>query len=119
LNKFNGIKVVSTISGQRVVKRKNLITKIDKLVKTGYGFEIVLNELHEKKKVVKVKWPYVRVLTKTDRRKLPEALKSFIKEGKDILVQIGKENQKFSTPKTKKLFKALQNYMKQIYADVP
>ncbi len=102
------------LTGERVVLRQNIAPYIDQMATVGYGIELFLNDIHKDKRVVKVKLPYVSIIGKFHKHSMPAAVRSYMKEARELITQTVRQQADDLTPQAKKLFNGLQQYLKQM-----
>lgn len=100
------------VSGQRVLYKTIVTSHLKALRASDRGAEFLINDLHKKKRIVYVRLPHVYILGKMEKQALPEALRDYVKEAGEFLVQIVKIQSKDLTPQAKRVFRAAQNYIK-------
>lgn len=98
------------LTGQRVIFREALLPELDKMRSLGYGVELFINKLHEKKRVKTVKLPHVFILGKREKQTLPDALQSYVKEIRDLLTQLITQYADEIGPHAKKIVKEIVRY---------
>jgi len=104
----------NSLTGQRVLLRKNLLPVLQKMRTLGYGVELFINKLHEHKRVKTVKLPHVYILGKREKQKLPDALQSYMKEIRELLTQLITQYADEIGPHAKKIFKEIIRYSMRI-----
>lgn len=75
------------ITGERVVRRINVIPHLSSMKNTGYGVEMLLNRIHKNLRVVTVKLPTVYIIDKLNKQSFPSAFGSYLKEWKEVAQQ--------------------------------
>ena len=108
------IKPFTDITGERVVLRRNVIDHVGDMEDVGYGVELLLNNLHASKRVVRVMLPFVYILGKFEKQKLPDAMISYIKEATDLIAQAVRQGTGDLPPQAKKIFIGVQEYLRRI-----
>lgn len=76
------------LTGQRVYYKDDLVAHVSELKKAGFGAEILLNNLFEKKQIKKVKLPGLDLLLKHEKHSPRVALKGWTKEGIQVLQEM-------------------------------
>lgn len=108
------IEPFTDITGERVLLRKNIIDHLTDMKNVGYGVELLLNDLHASKRVVRVMLPFVYILGKFEKQKLPDAMISYIKEATDLIAQAVRQGTGDLPPQAKKIFIGVQEYLRRI-----
>ncbi len=103
----------NSINGERVLWRKNIEDHLDKFRNVGNGVEIVINDIHKSKLVKTIKLPHVYILSKVEKAAVPEAMVQYVKEAGQFLKAIVAIQTNDLTPQTKRVFRVVQNYIKQ------
>jgi len=103
----------NAITGERVVFRKDVEPMSRTWKNIGYGVEVMMNEAYKKKRVVSVRMPYVFILGKIEKQAIPEAMVSYIKEGKDMLTQIVRDQTDSMKPHARRIIQSVINYLQQ------
>jgi len=103
----------NTITGERVVFRKDIEPISRGWKHIGYGVEVMMNEAYKKKRVVQVTMPYVFILSKLEKQALPDAMVSYVKEGVDMLTQIAKDQTELMKPHARKIIRSVITYLQQ------
>lgn len=85
---FSGL--LSSLSGERVYYKKDLLPHLKYLAKTRFGAEIYLNQLFTKDKTVKVPLKNLDMLLKHEKFRMQQALKEWAKEFAEITQEVGK-----------------------------
>lgn len=86
--------IYNQFSGERVVRRVDIDGCIADIRQSGYGLEVLLNHLYQKKTVEKVKLPHVYILRKTDKNSLNHSVNGYIKETSEVMRQVLKNTWK-------------------------
>lgn len=73
------------ITGQRVVWKKHITPHLLQLANSGYGAEIVLNDIHKRLRVVRVQWPTVTIVDKLKKHPLHTAVLSYLREWRQVI----------------------------------
>lgn len=82
------IEPFNSLTGQRVLLRKYVEPELSHMRDIGYGLELFLNKLFESRRVMSVRMPHVFILGKFEKQKKSDALLSYVKELKDLIVQL-------------------------------
>lgn len=101
------------LSGERVLRRKDVAPHTKPMRALGYGVELFLNELYKKKRVVRVPLPFVSILRKVDKQSVPVAIQSYIRETKDLMAQYVKQQARDSSAQVKPILIDIQQYLKR------
>lgn len=82
--------IMKSFGGQRATRRSYILPLIDKIRKSGYGVEMILNldTIRRKRKIYYVPLPKLHVPLKTDKRTISEVLKEYWREQNDIIRQL-------------------------------
>lgn len=113
LPRYSKIDIFKILGGERALKRAYIISNLPRIKKSGYGVELILNEMYKKKRVRYVTIPYVTHLIKYEKQNFPEAMVSYIKEAKDLIAQVVKQQAGEVTPQAKKIYTIVITYLKQ------
>lgn len=97
----------NSLTGQRVLLRKYIAPELSKIETIGYGLELYINKLFEPYRVISVKLPHVFILGKFEKQKKLEAVLSYVKELKDLLVQLLTQYADEIGPHAKRIFKEI------------
>ncbi len=108
-----GFEPFNEITGERVLLRRNVAGHLKRMKKVGYGVELLLNDLHKKKKVVSVRLPHVFILGKLEKQSVPAAMLTYIKEARELLAQTVRQQTDELTPQAKRLLAGIAHYLKQ------
>lgn len=100
----------NSLTGQRVTRRKYLIPHIKAMRGLGYGIELFLNKKHEGLRVKTVRLPHVFILGKLDKQTLPDAFLTYIKEIRELLVQLLTQYADEIGPHAKRIVKEVVRY---------
>ncbi len=100
------------VSGQRVLHKTVLTPHLKALRAADRGAEFLINDLHKKKRIVYVRLPHVFIFGKMEKQPIPEALRDYVKEAGEFLVQIVKIQSKDLPPQAKRVFRVAQSYIK-------
>lgn len=103
---FNGI------SGTRVLRRATVISHLSDIQKSGYGVEVLFNDLHTHKRVVHVRLPYVYVLNKFEKQTVPEAIRAYIRESRELIAESIRRTGELP-PQMKPVLQGVQHYLKR------
>ena len=103
------------LTGQRVVLRRHITQYLSYMRHLGYGVELFLNKKHEKLRVKTVRLPHVFILGKLEKQSLPLAFVSYIKEIRELLIQLITQYADEIGPHAKKIFKQLIRYIAFLY----
>lgn len=101
------------ITGERVVLRKHVMPFVSNIAASGYGMELLLNDVHKDKQVISVKLPHVFVLGKLDKQSVPDAIAAYVKEAGELMAQVLRQQAGDISPNVKRIFVGIQNYLKQ------
>lgn len=108
-----GFEPFNEITGERVLLRRNVAGHLKSMKKVGYGVELLLNDLHKGKKVVSVRLPHVFILGKLEKQSVPAAMLTYIKEARELLTQVVRQQTDDLTPQAKNLLAGIAHYLKQ------
>lgn len=103
----------SEISGTRALFRNAIASHIKKIQSSGYGVELVFNELHKGKKITYIRLPHVYVVSKFEKQTIPDALLVYIKEAKELVTEMLKQQRDAISPQAVRVFRGVQNYLKK------
>jgi polyisoprenyl-phosphate glycosyltransferase len=112
-SKIGSYEPFSEISGTRAFFRKTITEHIKEIETSRYGVTVTLNKIHEKNKIVFVQLPHVFVLGKFDKQSVPEALKAYIVESRELLTEAVRYQTKGLKPQVKNVLNAIQSYLSQ------
>ena len=101
------------INGERVLWRSSIIHRLKDFERVGNGVEFVINDIHKNKRVKTIKLPYVFILSKVEKAAVPEAMKQYVVEAGQFLKAIVQIQTNDLSPKTKRVFRITQSYIKQ------
>lgn len=101
------------LSGERVVLRKYVIPLVKKMRYVGYGVELLLNEFFKNKRITRVRLPHVFILRKIEKQSVPDAALSFVKEARELIAEVVRQQTTELTPQAKRIYRAIQNYLIQ------
>jgi len=101
------------ITGERLVFRKDIEPMSRTWKRIGYGVEVMMNEAYKQKRVVPVRLPFVSVLIKFDKQDIPDAMISYVKEGRDMLTQIIRDQTDSVKPHARRIIKGVINYLQE------
>lgn len=104
----------NTISGTRVFWRKNVISHLSEIKKSGYGVEILLNTIHKGKRIRYIRLPYVFVLNKFEKQSTREALNSYLREAWELVAESIRRTGDMS-PQVKPILRDIQRYIKTAF----
>jgi glycosyltransferase involved in cell wall biosynthesis len=76
------------LTGQRVYRRKDLLPHLDQIAPSRFGVEVLLNDIFQTKKVVRVPLQDLIGLTKAEKRTPLQALREYVEEAHDIANQL-------------------------------
>ena len=76
------------LTGQRVYRRKDLLPHLDRIAPSRFGVEVLLNDIFQTKKVVRVPLQDLIGLTKAEKRTPLQALREYVEEANEILNQL-------------------------------
>lgn len=107
-------KLFDRLSGERTVWRTNVVGSLSAMEKVGYGIELFLNDLHKGKRVVTVELPFVSIIGKFAKGSVPKAMRSYIREARELIAQTVKQQADDLPPQAKRIFVVLQAYLKQM-----
>lgn len=83
--RFKRFSIAPFITGQRVVWKKHITPHLLQLANSGYGAEIVLNDIHKRLRVVCVQWPTVTIVDKLKKHPLHAAVTSYLREWRQVV----------------------------------
>lgn len=106
------------LTGERVILRSTIQPYLADIASVGYGIELYLNDLHKTKRVVTVKLPFVSIIGKFDKHSMPAAMRSYMKEARELITQTVRQQADDLTPQARKLFVGLQRYLKQMMESI-
>lgn len=104
----------TALTGQRVMLRKHIAAHVSEIARLGYGIELFLNKKHEHLRTVNVRLPHVFILGKLDKQTLPDAIVSYLKEIKDLLLQLVTQYADEIGPHAKRIIKDVVRYSLRI-----
>jgi len=104
----------NSLTGQRVTRRKYLLPHLPAMRGLGYGIELFLNKKHEGLRVKTVRLPHVFILGKLDKQTLPDAFITYIKEIRELLVQLLTQYADEIGPHAKRIVKEVIRYTLRI-----
>lgn len=104
----------TTLTGQRVVLRKHILPLLPSMRRLGYGVELFLNKEHEQKNVVTVRLPHVFILGKLEKQTFPDAVISYAKEIRELLMQLVTQYADEIGPHAKRAVKEIVRYALRI-----
>lgn len=107
-------KVFDALTGERTLLTKNVLPLLSEMKKVGYGVELLLNNAHKRKKVVRVELPHVYLVGKLDKQTVPLAMQSYAKEARELITQAAKQYSNDLSPQAKKIFRGIQTYLKHM-----
>lgn len=99
------------LTGERVVLRKYLVPHLVAMRGLGYGIELFLNKQHEQLRVKTVRLPHVFILGKLEKQTLPEAVVTYIREIRELLLQLVTQYADEIGPHAKRIFKEIIHYL--------
>lgn len=76
------------LTGQRVYKREDLLPHLDRIAPSRFGVEVLLNDIFQDKRVVKVPLQDLIGLTKAEKRTLYQAVREYVEEANEIVNQL-------------------------------
>lgn len=100
------------VSGTRVVLRKNVGEHLGHIRKKGYGVEVYLNKMHERKRVVRVRLSHVFVFSKFEKQLVPDAVRAYIREARELFGEIIHQNAREFSPQAIRVMRGVQQYLK-------
>lgn len=103
----------SEISGTRALFRNMVSPHLHSIKTSGYGVELLFNELHKRKKIVYVRLPHVYVVNKFEKQNIPDALLVYIKEAKELVTEMLRQQRDAISPQAVRVFRGVQNYLKK------
>ncbi len=103
----------SEISGTRALFRSIVSPHIKSIKSSGYGVELLFNELHKKKKIAYVRLPHVYVVNKFEKQNIPDALLVYIKEARELVTEMLRQQRDAISPQAVRVFRGVQNYLKK------
>lgn len=80
----------SPLTGERVYYRKDLLPFLHEMAKAKFGVEILLNSKFDKKDCIQADLKDLKGLLKHEKRKPKEALQEYLKEAKEMILEISK-----------------------------
>jgi len=104
----------TTLTGQRVMYRKDVLPFTSDIRGIGYGVELFINKKFEHMRVVTVRLPHVFILGKLEKQSLPDALVSYIKEIRELLIQLITQYADEIGPHAKRIVKEVIRYSLRI-----
>ena len=104
----------TTLTGQRVMRRNDVLPFVSDIRGIGYGVELFINKKFEQKRVVSVRLPHVFILGKLEKQTLPDALVSYIKEIRELLIQLITQYADEIGPHAKRIVKEVVRYSLRI-----
>lgn len=107
------IEPFNAITGERVVLRKDIEPLSHKWKDIGYGVEVMMNEAYKNKRTISVRLPYVYILGKLEKQAIPDAMVSYIKEGRDMLTQVVRDQTDSMKPHARRIIKLVIAYLQQ------
>lgn len=110
--KAGGFEPFNDISGTRVFLKKAVEHHLKELQNSRYGITVVLNTLHKNKRVVSVRLPHVFVLGKFEKQSVPDAIKAYIIEARELLASAVKKQTKDIPPGFDRLLAGTMRYLK-------
>ncbi len=108
-----GFEPFNDINGERVLWKRAIDRHLDAFTDVGNGVEFVINDLHKGKRVTTIKLPHVYILRKNEKATQAEAMKQYVKEAGQFLRAIVQIQADELTPRTKRLFRIAQSYVRQ------
>lgn len=102
-----------SITGERVVYKKDIEPMSRTWKSIGYGVEVMINEAYRRRRVLSVRLPFVSVLIKFDKQAIPDAMASYVKEGVDMLTQIAKDQTELVKPRARHIIQLVINYLQE------
>lgn len=109
--KAGGHEPFNEISGTRSLYRSDLSGLVDSMRTKGYGIEVFFNGLFRKSEITFVRLPHVDMMTKFDKQSASDALVTYIIEARDLITEAINLTSTV-TPKTKRILRGIQNYLK-------
>lgn len=104
----------NALTGQRVLRRIYIEPELPNIQKIGYGLELFINKLYEPYRVISVRLPHVFILGKFEKQKKHEALLSYGKELKDLIVQLFTQYADEIGPHAKRIMKEILRIVLQV-----
>lgn len=101
------------LSGERAVFRKYVTQVLGTMKQVGYGVELLLNELFKTKRIVRVNLPHVFILRKIEKQSVSDAAFSFVKEARELVSEVIRQQTTDVTPQAKRIYRLIQLYLKQ------
>lgn len=102
------------LTGQRVLLRRYLGPNMSEMRGLGYGLELYLNKLFKKRRVSSVRLPHVFILGKFEKLSKQGALMSYVKELRDLLLQLVNQYADEVGPNAKKVVKKIRSLVSDI-----
>lgn len=107
-----GYEPFSDISGTRVLRKTNVASHLSDIQKSGYGVEILFNDLHKDKRIEYVRLPYVFVLNKFEKQVLPDAIGTYLREARELIAETIRRTGDLP-PQMKPVLRGVQDYLKR------
>ena len=104
----------NALTGQRVLRREYIEPELTHIQTIGYGLELYINKVYEQYRVTSVRLPHVFILGKFEKQKKHEALLSYGKELKDLIVQLFAQYADEIGPHAKRIMKEILRIVLQV-----
>lgn len=101
------------LSGERAILKADALPIVGKLEKAGYGTELLLTRHYKNKRVTYVDLPFVSPFLKFEKQPVNEAMLSYIKEARELVVQAVRQQTGELTPQAQRVFTTIAQYLKQ------
>lgn len=111
-------KLGDRLTGERAVWKSAVKDSVSAMEKVGYGIELFLNDIHKKKKVAIIPLPYVSIIGKFAKTSVPKAMRSYLREARELIAQTIKQQADDIPPPAKRIFLTLQAYLKQMVESI-
>lgn len=101
------------LSGERAVLKADVLPIVDALKSVGYGTELLLTKYYKNKRVIYIDLPFVSPFLKFEKQPVNEAMVSYIKEARELVVQAVRQQAGELTPQAQRVFTTIAQYLKQ------
>lgn len=102
------------LSGERALWKKDILPLVEKLKTVGYGMELLITDYYKNKPVTYVDLPFVSPFLKFEKQPTNEAVRSYVKEARDLLMQVVRQQAgELTPPQAKRLYNTIAQYLKQ------
>lgn len=102
------------LTGQRVMRRSDLVPVLDQIAGYGYGLELFLNDYFGTKRVVSVRMNHVYIVGKWEKQSVPDAVRSYLIETRDLLTQLTRQYAGDIPPHIRKIIRTITRYLLQV-----